>query len=105
ANLPTLISHLDVLSDRLEDRGIPDPFAKPIQVTSNTVRGVQSLVAGQPYTPEYYTPGFYLNALSKALRRTESAALAAQSSFFNGDLVTTLGGRRDIIKAYDVGLQ
>lgn len=104
-NNPTLIRHIDVLSSRLEDRGIPDPFASPVKVVSNTIRGVQSLVAGQPYTPEYYTPGFYLNGLTKSLRQTESAALAAQSSFFDGSLVTTIGGRRDIIRAYNEGTQ
>ena len=77
-NLPALIRHIDVLSSRLEDRGIPDPFANALSVTDNSVRGVQSLVAGQPYTPEYYTPGFYLNSLTKAFRQTESAALAAK---------------------------
>jgi outer membrane receptor protein involved in Fe transport len=104
-NLPALIRHIDVLSSRLEDRGIPDPFANPVSVTNNSIRGVQSLVAGQPYTPEYYTPGFYLNSLTKSFRQTESAALAAQSSFFDGHLVTTIGGRRDIIKAYNEGTQ
>lgn len=104
-NLPALIRHINVLSSRLEDRGIPDPFAHSVSLAGNLIRGVQSQVAGQPYTPEYYTPGFYLNSLTKSLRQTESAALAAQSSFFDGALVTTIGGRRDIIRAYNEGTQ
>lgn len=104
-NLPALIRHINVLSSRLEDRGIPDPFANPVRVVSNQVRGVQSQLAGQPYTPEYFTPGLYLNGLTKSFRTTESAALAMQSSFFDGSLITTLGGRRDIIKAYNEGTQ
>lgn len=99
ANLPARWVHVDPTSANLADRGVPDPWNDP-QPISRQIYGVSSLVPGQPDTVEYFTPGFYRNGWSTGRRKNDAAAIAAQSSFFNNTLITTIGGRRDRIEAF-----
>jgi outer membrane receptor for ferric coprogen and ferric-rhodotorulic acid len=102
-NVPLRYRHVDVTSGNLADRGIPDPWNDPMPST-NFIYGVSSVVPGQPMTVERFTPGFYRSNWTGSLRRTDAAAVAAQSSFFKGHLITTIGGRRDLIKVYNRSL-
>jgi hypothetical protein len=102
-NVPLRYRHVDVLSGNLADRGLPDPWNDPAPLT-NLIYGVSSVVAGQPYTTERFTPGFYRSNWTGSFRRTDAAAVAAQSAFFKGHLITTIGGRRDLIKVYNHSL-
>lgn len=98
-NVPVRIRHVDPVSGNLADRGIPDPWQDPLP--NRVVYGVASVVPGQPSVTEYFTPGFYRSNWSGSLRRTDSAAIAAHSSFLKNTLVTTIGGRRDRIQVWN----
>lgn len=98
-NVPLQFIHVDPTSANLADRGIPDPWGSPMAVNS-TIYGVSSVVPGQPYTQEYYTPGFYQNGWSTGFRKNDAAALAMHSRFLDNSLITTVGGRRDRIRTY-----
>ncbi len=100
-NVPQRWRHVDPFSANLADRGIPDPWNE--QPVSSVIYGVSSVVDGQPYTMEHFTPGFYRSGWSGSLRQIDSGAVAAQSRFnlFGGDLVTTIGGRRDHIRVWN----
>lgn|GEM_PF-2183545 len=100
-NLPGFIVHVDPHSSNLAERGVPDPWNSGLfEPTSNAIYGVSSVVPGQPYTREYYTPGFYRNNWTAGRRQNDSAAFAAHSAFFSNTLFTTMGVRRDRIKAW-----
>lgn len=98
-NVPSRIRHVDVHSASLADRGIPDPWNDPAPIRN--IFGVSSVVPGQPYTQEFFTPGFYLGGWSVSKRQTDAAAVAMQSRFFSDSLVTTLGARRDVIETFN----
>ncbi len=99
SNLPARWVHVDPTSANLADRGIPDPWNDPMPV-NRTIYGVPSVVPGGPTGLEYFTPGFYRNGWSTGTRKNDAVAIAAQSSFFNDTLITTIGGRRDKIEAF-----
>jgi outer membrane receptor for ferric coprogen and ferric-rhodotorulic acid len=98
-NVPLQFIHVDPTSANLADRGIPDPWKSSLNVQSQ-IYGVSSVVPGQAYTQEFYTPGFYQSGWSTGHRKIDSAAVAAHSRFFDGHLITTVGGRRDRIRGY-----
>ena len=86
SNVPPRIYHYDPFAANLADRGVPDPWKNPIPPTS---------LYGRP--SEMFQSGFITNDWTKSKSRIDSLAVAAQSSFFDHALVTTVGGRRDNI--------
>lgn len=92
-NIPSRIRHVDVFSPNLADRGIPDPWNDPAPA-SNVIYGAPN---------ERFTPGFLRNGGSRSRSRIDSAAVAAQTAFFDRMLIGTIGGRRDRIEVYNDG--
>ena len=88
-NLVQRVTHIDPFSASLSERGMPDPALTPI-----------------PSGPIYGTPGYSFvdgwrrETWNKTKQIIDSAAIAMQSSFFDGSLITTLGARRDIMNSY-----
>ena len=101
-NVPLRYVHVDPNSPNRAERGVPDPWKSPAP-TSNVIYGVSSVVPGQPYRSEFYTPEFYRSNWSTGLRKNDAAALATHSSFFEDTLIFTVGGRRDRIRTYSQG--
>lgn len=80
--------HIDPFSSVLEKRGAPDPFKNPMPDSI--------LYGGNPGDPTYYfKSGFVRSNWNKSETTIDSYAVALQSEFFGGNLVTTIGGRRD----------
>lgn len=84
-------SHVDVLSASLAGRGVPDPLTHPIP--SGKMWGGN--------TQYDFVDGWISNSWSKSWTEIDSRAIAAQSSFFDGSLITTAGSRHDEIKIFN----
>ncbi|MCB1121123.1 MAG: TonB-dependent receptor, partial [Verrucomicrobiae bacterium] len=80
--------HIDPFSADLEKRGAPDPWKNPMPDSI--------LYGGNPGDPTYYfQAGWVRNNWNKSETQIDSAAVAIQSEWFGGNLITTIGGRRD----------
>lgn len=90
SNYDGRIVHIDLHSANLADRGVPDPWTHPL--------------ASGPYygAPQFhFTPGWVKNGWSRTETTLDSAAIAAQSAFWQRRIITTAGIRRDSIEVYD----
>ncbi len=83
------LAHIDPFSESLPERGMPDPLTHPIP-------------AGRMYgAPEYgFEDGWVRGGWGKTWQTVDSAALAVQSSFWEGRVVTTAGVRWDSIEEF-----
>ncbi len=96
ANYTGRTVHIDPFSSVLEQRGAPDPWKNPIPDSI--------LYGGDPGDPTYhFQAGWVRNSWRKSETTIDSAAVAIQSEFFGGNLVTTIGGRRDDVSIVNWG--
>ncbi|MCB1122225.1 MAG: TonB-dependent receptor plug domain-containing protein, partial [Verrucomicrobiae bacterium] len=85
--------HIDPWSSNLEDRGAPDPWIYPMPDSILWGRGTQY----------QFQAGWIRNAMGKSETQIDSSAVALQSKFLNGTLITTIGGRRDDVSIRNWG--
>jgi TonB dependent receptor len=82
-------TYIEPFSSNLSLHGVPDPWTNPLP--SGALYG----------DPQYgFEDGWVQDNWTREDNRIDSVALAAQSSFFDNSLFTTLGGRRDRALVY-----